>query len=246
MATRPVILVTGSAGKVGRAVVLELLARGHAVRGLDRVPTPDLHDHHVGDICSPAACKKAMVCVSTLIHLAATPDDVPDPVKDLFRPNIEGVYHVFEAAREAGVKRLIVASSGQVVWGQRLTGPYPITTEVPPTPKSWYAATKMFLEAAARSYADSVRAQVLVARLGWCPRPGQEKEIAAEEWAQDVYLSPGDAGRFFADAVETPVKFHFEIVYATSRSIREPIVDLAPAKLFLGFEPQDQWPDGVD
>ena len=44
---------------------------------------------------------------------------------------------------------------------------------------------------------------VIVARLGWCPRTrAQVEEIAASEWARDIYFSPGDAGRFCACAIE--------------------------------------------
>src|SRR5262245_38778287 len=124
------VVVTGSAGTIGRAAVRELTARGHSVRGFDRVRTPDLEDQVVANITDPAACKYALHGVHTLVHLAATPDDVEDPVRDLFPNNIVGVYNVFEAARAAGVKRMILASSGQVVWGQRQTGPLPIGMDV--------------------------------------------------------------------------------------------------------------------
>jgi uronate dehydrogenase len=242
----PLVLVTGSAGRVGRAVVQELLARGHPVRALDRVTTPGVADCIVGDITDPAICRRALSGVATLIHLAATPDDVDDPVQHLFTPNIVGVYHVFEAARAAGVQRMILASSGQVVWGQRTTGPLPITSEVQPTPRGWYAATKMFLEGAGRAFADAHGITVLVVRLGWCPRPGQEREIAASAWAQDVYLSPGDAGRFFACAVQAPLSTRFAVFYATSKALRQCPYDLGPAMTLLGYEPRERWPDGID
>jgi nucleoside-diphosphate-sugar epimerase len=241
------VLVTGSAGRIGRAAVAELQARGHAVRGLDRVAAPGLNDMVVGEITDPAAVRQAMAGIDTLIHLAATPDDVDDPVQQLFPSNIVGVYHVLEAARAAGVARLILASSGQVVWGQRLTGPWPIRADVVPTPRSWYAATKMFQEAIGRSFADSHGMSVIVVRLGWCPRtPGQVQEIRESAWAQDVYLSPGDAGRFLACAVEAPAELRFAIVYATSRPIRPPRLDLTPAKEHLGYEPRDTWPQGIE
>jgi uronate dehydrogenase len=242
----PLILVTGSSGRIGQAVVRELVARRHPVRGFDRVFTPGVSDCVIGDITDPTACRRALAGVKTLIHLAATPDDVDNPVKDLFVPNIIGVYHVLEAARAAGVERMIVASSGQVVWGQRTTGPLPITSEVQPTPRGWYAATKMFLEGAGRAFADSHGITVLVVRLGWCPRPGQEKEIAASAWAQDVYLSPGDAGRFFACAVEAKLSAPFAVFYATSKALGKCPYDLGPAQSLLGYQPQEHWPDGID
>lgn len=239
------VLVTGSAGRIGQAAVAELQAHGHAVRGFDRVPTPGLADTVVGEITDAAAVRRAMMGIDTLLHLAATPDDVDDPVQHLFPSNIVGVYHILEAARAAGVGRLILASSGQVVWGQRLSGPWPIGNDVAPTPRSWYAATKVFLEAIGRSFADSHGMSVIAVRLGWCPRtPEQVQEIRESEWAQDVYLSPGDAGRFCACAVEAgPIRF--AVVYATSRPVRPPRLDLGPAKELLGYEPRESWPQGV-
>ncbi len=240
------VLVTGSSGHIGRTVVRELTSRGHDVRGFDRVPTPGLADCVVGDVLDPSACRRALTGITTLIHLAATPDDVADPVKDLFAPNITGVYNVFEAAREAGVRRIILASSCQVVWNQRKTGPMPITVDTPPTPRSWYAATKMFLEGAGRAFADNHGISVVAVRVGWCPRPGQEQELAATPWAHDVYFSPNDAGRFFACAVESKADIHFAVVYASSKPVRVRVLDLEPARTLLGYEPRDQWPQGVN
>src|SRR5262245_16853936 len=91
------VLVTGSAGRIGQAAVAELQAHGHAVRGFDRVATPGLADTIVGEITDAAAVRRAMTGIDTLLHLAATPDDVDDPVQHLFPSNIVGVYHILEA-----------------------------------------------------------------------------------------------------------------------------------------------------
>src|SRR5207248_9884556 len=111
--------------------------------------------------------------------------------------NIIGVYHVLEAARLAGVRRIVLASSGQVVWWQRMNGPLPVRAADPPTPRSWYAATKMFQEGAGRALAEGHGISVIAVRLGWCPRSREQvQDILRTPWGPDVYLSPADAGRF--------------------------------------------------
>jgi uronate dehydrogenase len=246
MSKSSLVLVTGCAGRIGRAVVAGLQARGWPVRGFDRVPTPGLADALVGDITDAAAVRRAVEGASTIIHLAATPDD-DDFLTQLLPNNLLGVYQVLESARLAGVRRLILASSGQVVWWQRQRGPWPIRADDPPTPRGWYAAAKVFLEAAGRMCAEAHGMSVLAVRLGWLPRSREHvEELASLDWAKDVYLSPGDAGRFFACAVEAPADPGFAIVYATSRPLQKAMYDLETAKKLLGFEPRDRWPDGIE
>ncbi len=239
------VLVTGSAGRIGQAVVRALKTRGHTVRGLDLLPTPGADESVIGSITDAPAVERAATGTSALVHLAATPDD-DDFLTKLLPNNIVGVYNILEAARLAGVRRLVLASSGQVVWWQRFTGPLPIRIDVQPTPRAWYAAGKVFLEAAGRAYAEGHGLSVIAVRLGWCPRNQEHiEELTRTEWGQDVYLSPGDAGRFFACAVEAPADLRFAVVYACSRPVRHEVYDLAPAKELLGYEPRDTWPQGI-
>jgi len=246
MSDSATILVTGSAGRIGRAVVAELQSRGHRVRGFDRVPTPGLSESIIGDLTDAAAVRRAVEGAGTVIHLAATPDDA-DFLTELAPNNLVGVYQVLESARLAGVRRLILASSGQVVWWQRQRGPLPIKADDPPTPRGWYAAAKVFLEAAGRMCAESHGLSVLVVRLGWVPRSREHvEELASLDWAKDVYLSPADAGRFFACAVDAPADLRFAVLYATSRPLRTSMYDLDTAKQMIGFEPRDRWPEGVE
>ena len=246
MPTAFTVLVTGSSGRIGRAAVAELIARGHEVRGFDLVSTPGLTDFIIGDLADRNAIDRAMRGIHSLIHLAATPDDA-DFLSELLPNNVTGLYHILESARAAGVRRIVLASSGQVNWWQQRDGPFPIRPEDPVSPKHWYAATKMFMESIGRSYVEIHGISVIIARLGWCPRTtGQVEEIAASELFRDVYFSPGDAGRFFACAVEAPDTVRHAVVYAASRPLKEQRFDMSSAKALLDYEPMESWPQGVE
>jgi nucleoside-diphosphate-sugar epimerase len=222
------VLVTGSSGRIGRA-------------------TPGLDDCIVGTLADRAALERAMRGIDCLIHLAATPDDVDDVLGQIVPNNIVGLYHVLEAAREAGVKRLILASSGQVNWWQQVAEDFPIRPTDPVSPKYWYAATKMFLEAIGRGFVEFHGISVIIARLGWCPRTrAQVEEIAASQHHQDVYFSPNDAGRFFACAVEAPETVRHAIVYGASKPLHKQPFDMSDTERLLGYRPEESWPTGIE
>ena len=69
------VLVTGSAGCIGRAAVAGLIRQGRQVRGFDRVPTRNLADSIVGELTDASAVLSATKNVGAIIHLAAFPDD---------------------------------------------------------------------------------------------------------------------------------------------------------------------------
>jgi hypothetical protein len=77
---------------------------------------------------------------------------------------------------------------------------------MPFTPRNWYASAKVMTEVAGQVYTHVHGLSVIVVRLGWCPRDKRHaEELADDEFGKDVYLSPRDAGRFFARAT-TPRK----------------------------------------
>jgi nucleoside-diphosphate-sugar epimerase len=243
MATARAVLVTGSAGWIGRAVCAELIARGHRVRGFDHARSPALGDAVVGDVASPGDVAGALEGMDTVVHLAATPDEA-DFLTSLLPNNVVGLYHVLEAARLARLARVILVSSGQLYRGH--DGPLPITSATPTAPRNWYALTKVLTEAAGQVYAHAYGLDVVVVRPGWVPRnPAHAAELAASAHGKDSYLSPGDAGRGFAAAVEAEGLPRYTLVHVTSRPLRVARYDLEPARRLLGYEPRDRWPDGL-
>jgi uronate dehydrogenase len=237
------VLVTGSAGRIGRAVCAELIARGHRVRGFDRVHSPALRNTVLGDVASPDDLASALEGMDTAVHLAATSDEA-DFLTSLLPNNVVGLYHMLEAARHARRERLILVSSGQLYRGHE--GPLPITPATPTSPRNWYALTKVLTEAAGQVYAHAHGLNVVVIRPGWVPRdPAHAAELAASTYGKDSYLSPGDAGRGFTAAVEAEGLPRYTVVQVTSRPVRATRYDLGPARALLRYEPRDRWPEGL-
>lgn len=253
------ILVTGSAGRLGRAAVQALVARGHHVVGFDLRPTPGLPAHLslVASLADVAVLRDVMTTVDRVIHLAATPDDAKYPrrqapddddnfLDSLVPNNIIGLYNVLESARVSNVPRLILASTGQVVDRHIDNKQIPLNSTARFAPRYLYACTKVFLEAVGEVYAREHGLAVIAVRLGWCPRDARQvAEIERSIEDQDVYLSPGDAGRFFTAAVEAENIHGFHVTYATSQPVRTLLYDLSETTQLTGFVPQDKWPTGA-
>ncbi len=126
-------LVTGAAGFIGSALVEALLSRGQHVVGLDNFATgyaENLDDVRArvgderarrlvfieGDICDPDACRRAAEGVDVVLHQAAlgsVPRSIEDPLAS-HRANVDGFVQVVLAARDAGVRRVVYASSSAV------------------------------------------------------------------------------------------------------------------------------------
>ncbi len=246
MAESQNVLITGAAGGVGKAAVRALKENGHHVTGFDRLASPGVDQTIVGDILDRDAVRQAARGQDVVIHLAATPDEA-DFIDELLEPNVRGLYHVADAAREQGVGKLVLASSVQVVTGHSQGGGLGRATTLADGPKviNHYALTKLWLEDLGEMYARVYGLSVIACRLGWLPRsPSHAEELAAAS-GFDVFLSHNDAGRFFTACVETTLDPHqFEIVFATSRPKKHYRADPAPARDLLGFEPQDTWPEG--
>lgn len=144
-------LVTGGAGFIGSHLAETLVKRGESVVVVDNLSTGrkenlndfiDGIDFVEGDICNPALMNKVMSGVDYVLHEAAIPSvprSVDDPLK-CNRAAVDGTLSVLLAARDAGVKRLIYASSSSV-YGQTET--LPKVEIMPNGPISPYAVAKL-------------------------------------------------------------------------------------------------------
>lgn len=240
------VLVTGSAGAIGNAVCLALAARGHTVRGADVRPTPNVPDAIVGDLAEKDVVYRAVEGMDTVIHLAAYVNN-GELVETLMRPNVISPYYICEASRELGVKRVVLASSVQVIEGFGRPG-RSIGVDEGLRPRNLYAMTKAWGEIMGDMYAKMYNLSVINVRIGWLPRSQEQANaIARSEYAQDIYLSYADAQRFFERCVESEIPAAGEsiVVFAGSRTTEPPHMDMEPARTLLGYVPQDRWPDNM-
>ena len=271
------VLVTGSNGSLGRVAVTAAREAGHWVRGLDRAAAsgdgvydrsasesrwhaePD--DFMLGAITDKDLLVKAMDGIDVVIHLAATPDDLApfDAPGGIMENNILGVYLVCDAAVKAGVHRLMLTSSVQVIQGLDLSQVITLADGTAPT--NHYSLTKVFSETIGEMYARGLQPRfpeageapsneisVVITRVGWFVRNTGESEDLVAAGRFGYYLSHDDAARYFVRVIEseTPRKGDSAVLFAVSRAQKgDEMFDMTPAREILGFEPQDVYPQGV-
>jgi nucleoside-diphosphate-sugar epimerase len=154
------VAVTGSSGRLGRAVVDDLLRHGWEVVALDRVPSPrtdaafsivDLTDFGEA-VEALGAIDERHDGVDALVHLAAIPAPGLRANARTFANNITASYNTYSAAIRAGVRNIVWASS-ETVLGLPFDDPppyLPVDEEYPPRPNSTYSLVKVLEEELAR------------------------------------------------------------------------------------------------
>lgn len=254
------VLVTGANGVIG-GIVRRHLGREYLLTCVDRTSTdPSVH---VGDLRDLDSIRPVVAGMDAVVHLAAV-STVDAPWDEVLASNVIGTYNVFEAAREAGVRRVVFASSNHVVGmheAESAPGVYDLAdarrwdASAPVRPDSLYGVSKVFGEALGRLYADRHAMDVICLRIGsvradddpvraTAGRPFEAfPELTAEQARQRLratWLSHRDCAQLVRRALEAPV--HWAVVYGVSNNPRR-IWDIDAARDLLGFEPEDSAPE---
>jgi UDP-glucose 4-epimerase len=181
-------LVTGAAGFIGSNLVDRLLADGHHVVGIDDLSTGSLEnlaaaravgDHRfsfiTADVTAPAlALLVSAAAPEVVFHLAAQVDvrvSVRDPLLDA-RLNVLGTVNVLEAARSAGVRKVVFTSSGGSIYGN--PEKLPVSERAGTDPISPYAASKVCGEVYLGTYRNLYGLQTTALALGNVYGPRQD------------------------------------------------------------------------
>jgi uronate dehydrogenase len=170
--------------------------------------------------------------------MGAIPYDAPFP--RLVPPNVLGLFHLLDAMRTEGVRRVVLASSIQVLRSveEQYTG-----APHHRGPGNHYALTKVFAEEMGAMYAEHFGLEVIAARIGFMVRDQKEAGILVERRMADRYVSRGDMARFCERAVCSTFS-GFAVLYAVGPDGRERF-DLEAARRAIGYQPEDAWPAGL-
>lgn len=241
------VLITGMSGLIGGLLKDHLLeSGGYELTALNRRAVDGVRTVQA-DIADLDAIRPAFEGQDVVVHLAAYLGG--QDWEGQHAANVLGTYNVFEAARLAGVSRVIFASSGNAIRGFELVPPYSHIaageydkapddfrrlTHHDVRPEALYGAAKVWGEALARHFSDDYGMSVICVRIGSVTqsnRPRTTRENA-------IYLSHRDVATHLRACIDAPDSVRCDTFFAVSNN-RWNYRDLSHPKEVLGWEPED-------
>jgi nucleoside-diphosphate-sugar epimerase len=242
------VVITGAAGLVGTVLMRGLEGR-YDIVGLDRARRRPIGVRRA-DMAKPRSLEKIFQGADAVVDLAGLPD-TRTPWKDVWANNLPATINALEAARGAGTRRFVYASSNHVTGMYEQEPPYAaivagdyagldpgsiplIDTRQSVRPDSAYALGKVLGEAAARWHADALGLSAICLRIGTVN--AEDRPLEPRHFA--TLLTHADLIRLVESALEAPADVRFGVYYGVSRNTWR-IWDVANAGDEIGYEPQD-------
>jgi len=231
------ILLTGATGRIGASFFESAKDRYHfrlAARRIERLQNPGEHETMRLDVANLGACQSACQGMDVVVHLAADPSPSADFYGSLLDNNLKGAYNIFRAAADQGCRRVVYASSIQIIEG------YPLDVQarpdMPVRPVNMYGACKAFGEATAHYFAAVEKLSSLVVRIG--NYQGNSDSMEADGRRLSAWISERDMNQLFSRCVEAPPDLMFGIFQGVSDN-RFKRMDITADRELLGYAPQD-------
>jgi nucleoside-diphosphate-sugar epimerase len=244
------VLVTGMSGLIGGSLRKHLEGR-YELTALNRSAVEGVTCHQA-DIRDLDAIQPAFAGQDVVVHLAAMVSGgaADSDLQEMLDFNLKGTFNVFEAARRAGCKRVVFASSGATVAGYEKDEPYkslaagnyaalkdgwPMLTHLSPLrPLGLYGCSKAWGEDLARHFVDSSELSIVCVRIGRV----NEEDKAGDSRTRAVWCSHRDICGLLEAAITAPPHLRYEIVFGVSNN-RYSYRDMEHTHEVLGFVPQD-------
>ncbi|MDT8915331.1 NAD(P)-dependent oxidoreductase [Amycolatopsis sp. PS_44_ISF1] len=231
------VLITGSAGIVGRLMRPRLRRPGRVLRLLDLAPQPAAEDGEAveivtGSVTDPDVMTGACTGADALIHLGGHSRE--NSWAATLEVNVDGTHTVLEAARQAGVRRVVLASSNHAVGFRRTAdaGEDGLPADSSPRPDTYYGVSKAVIESLGSLYHSRFGMDVIVVRIGSC----FETPLQLGPRGLATWLSPDDGARLFEACLSAPSP-GYRLIWGVSDNTRR-IYSLAEAEA-LGYKSFD-------
>ncbi|GAB2529912.1 NAD-dependent epimerase/dehydratase family protein [Nocardia heshunensis] len=229
------VLITGAAGNLGRLMRPRLARPDRVLRLLDLAPLdPPVPGEHVelvtGSLNDPEVMAAACVGVDAIIHLGGISRE--DDWARILEVNIDGTHTVLEAARAAGVPKVVLASSNHAVGYRRIgeAGPDGLPGESTPRPDTYYGVSKAALEALGSLYHERFGIDVSCLRIGSCfDEPADVRQLS-------LWMSPDDCARLLEACLAT-AEPGYRVMWGVSANTRS-VVSLREAEA-IGYRSLD-------
>ncbi|MBT2450775.1 NAD(P)-dependent oxidoreductase [Streptomyces sp. ISL-43] len=221
------LLLTGAAGGVAAFLRESLPGYGYRLRLADLKPVEGA-ESLVFDLRDAEAVRAAVRGVDAVVHLGGI--SLEDTFEAVLEANIRGTYHLYEAVRQEGIRRVVFAGSNHAVGYVPLAGGEPIGSGIPARPDTYYGLSKAFGENLASLYADKYGVETVSIRIGSCFAEPRTVRMLS------TWLSPADCARLVHAALTAPGVGH-TVVNGISANTRA-WWDLGAARA-LGYVPQD-------
>ncbi|MEC3978699.1 NAD-dependent epimerase/dehydratase family protein [Amycolatopsis sp. H20-H5] len=231
------VLITGSAGIVGNLMRSRLRRPDRVLRLLDLAPQSAAEPGEnvelvTASVTDSAAMAEACAGADALIHLGGhSRENSWEATLDV---NVNGTHTVLEAARTAGVPRVILASSNHSVGFRRNDegGENGVPADSTPRPDTYYGVSKAAIEALGSLYHSRFGMDVIVVRIGSC----FETPIQLGPRGLTTWLSPDDAARLFEACLSCPSP-GYRLIWGVSDNTRR-VYSLTEAEA-LGYKSLD-------
>ena len=224
------VLLTGASGALGRVLAARLAAQGWTLRLTDLAPFPDPLPPGASftraDLADGVAILRLAEGCGAILHFGGV--SVERPFGEVLGPNIQGLYHIYEAARRERARVLFASSNHAVGFHERTET---IDADAPFLPDGYYGLSKTYGELMGRLYWMKHGVESVLVRIGSClPEPLNARMLAS-------YLSYADFTRLVTRAVLAE-RVEVSVVWGASAN-RAMTWWGADDRARLGWEPRD-------
>ena len=248
------VIVTGGSGKLGRAVLKDLVANGYQVLNLDQTmprepicPTVRIDLRDFGEVVAAlSGVDEHNGPFDAVVHLAAIPAPGLFANARTFANNVPATYNVFEAARVAGIKNVVFASSETVLGLPFETPPpyVPVDEEYYPRPETAYSLGKLVDETVARQFARwdpdlkiaGLRFSNVMDVEDYKAFPTFDSDPKKRKWNLWGYIDARDGAQAVRKAIEAEFKGFEAFIIANADTVMSRANASLMAEVFPGVE----------